>query len=401
MTFRRDGLPFILFLGGLTAVSPLSIDMALPAFPQIEADFGSTAQVVSYSVSIFLIGFALGPLVLGPLSDRFGRRPVLLAGFLIFTLAGLGCALSSGTGQLLAWRLAEGIGAGAGGILPFIIVRDLFEGKAAHTRMSAITAVLGVGPIVAPILGTVILQFSDWRGVFEVLTACGVVLLALGLCLFAESHSVERRHPLSALQMMRTYVELSCHRNFMLYTIMNAAGFGCMFAYIAASPAILMGNLHASAQAFSLLFGCSAAAFMIGAAVNGIILGRTGNVNFALLLALVAMLVGSVGMLGLSLVGSLSPVSFAICAGLAMFGSGLLAPSTIHEALHGMGPRSGVASAAFRFVQMIAAAGASALVGLLYDGHTANSLGIVMLITAVVGLVTQMMPVSQEAEVLD
>lgn len=386
MTFKLNGLPFILFLGGLTAVSPLSIDMALPAFPQIEHDLAASAESIAYSVSIFLVGFALGPLVLGPLSDKFGRRPLLLIGFLIFALAGLGCALSTTTGQLLACRLAQGIGAGAGGILPFVIVRDLFEGHAARMRMSAITTVLGVGPIVAPLVGAAILSLIDWRGIFWVLTVCGILLLACGWLLFAESHPEHRRHPASVVTMIVSYRAVLTHAEFVKYTLINAAGFASMFAYIAGSPSVLMGTLGASRQTYSLLFACSAAAFMVGSTANGLIVRKTGTSRLPLVLAALALLVGGGGIFGLSLGGWLGQISFAACAALANFGCGLLAPSTIHDALQSMGKLSGVASAAFRFVQMVVAAGASALVGLLSHGHPALGLGLVMLAVAIMAL---------------
>jgi len=391
MALRPENLNFTIFLGGLAALPPLSIDMGLPAFPQVQAELGASASEVTQTLSLFLFGFASGPLLLGPLSDRFGRRPVLLVGLLIFILAAIGCALSSDTSMLLVFRLIQGIGAGAGATLPFAIVRDLFNGKQARMRMSAVTLVLGVGPIVAPILGAWLTALGGWRMIYAVLGLSGLVLLAITAFGFRETSSQEKHHGISPRQILSNYRHVLANRTFLGNSLVNAGGFSAMFAYISGSPAVLMTNLGASARTYSFLFACSAAAFVLGSALNGTLAARLVSSYRIVLVANYCMVIGSIGIVVLTFFGALQQEGFAALAALSIFGCGLLAPNVAHDALQPMGRRAGVASAALRCMQMFFAAVASALVGLLYGGQTAFALGGVMTCFAVLGLLTQMM----------
>jgi multidrug resistance protein len=215
MAIQPAKLSFTIFLGALAALPPLSIDMGLPAFPQVEAQLGASASEVTQTLSLFLLGFATGPLLLGPLSDRFGRRPILLTGLVIFVLAGLGCALATDLRMLLGFRLLQGIGAGAGATLPFAIVRDLFDGVQARMRMSAVTLVLGVGPIIAPLLGASLLMIGDWRLIYAALALGGLLLLAITGFGFRESSPEGKHHSVSPRRMLSSYGHVLSNRTFL------------------------------------------------------------------------------------------------------------------------------------------------------------------------------------------
>lgn len=390
MALQPKTLSFTLFLGAIAALPPLSIDMGLPAFPQVESQFGASASDVTLTLSIFLLGFATGPLLLGPLSDRFGRRPILLAGLLLFALAGLGCALSSSMNMLLAFRLLQGIGAGVGGTLPFAIVRDLFEGVQARMRMSAVTVVLGVGPIIAPLIGAGLLMLGDWRLIYGVLGIGGLLLLIMTAAGFKESFPDGKHHSISPRGMLTSYRQVLRNRIFLGNAIVNAAGFACMFSYISGSSSVVMGNLGASSGMYSILFACSAAGFMLGSGLNAILARRLVNSRVIVLIGNACLLAGSFGILALVVSGTIEPNTFTALAALSIFGSGLLSPNVVHDALQPMGRQAGVASAALRCMQMLAGAAASALVAMFYDGQTALALGGVMATFAVLALVAQL-----------
>ncbi|UPG72555.1 multidrug effflux MFS transporter [Roseomonas gilardii subsp. gilardii] len=390
MAFRHKGLAFTVFLGALSALPPLSIDMGLPGFPALEADLGATPSEATQTLSIFLLGFACGPLLLGPLSDRFGRRPVLLAGLLIFALAGFGCALAGSPGTLLFWRLVQGIGAGAGATLPFAIVRDLFDGTEARLRMSYVTLVLGVGPIVAPMLGTLVLALGGWRAIYGTLGLGGLVLLLVTAWGFAESAPDGRHHSLHPRQILMRYGEVLRRRVFLGHALSNAACFGTLFAYISGSPAVLMGQFGVAPGGYSLLFACSAVTLMLGSALSGRLARAHVPGRLVSRIALALTSCGAVLALLLTLLGALGPASLVPLAAIGSFGFGLLAPNATHGALQPMGRMAGAASAALRSLQMLFGALASGLVGFFYVEGSALSLTAVMAGCALLGLGLQL-----------
>ena len=188
MGLKVRGLPFTLFLGGLSALPPLAIDTALPALPTIQAEFGASPAEAAAVIAIFIAGFSTAPIAVGPLADRYGRKPVMLAGLVLFTFCALGCALAPSIGALLAFRLVQGVGAGAVGILPRAIIRDLFEGRAARLQLAAVSLVFSVAPLIAPTLGAGILAFGNWRTIFFILVGVGAAVALLASLAFRESH---------------------------------------------------------------------------------------------------------------------------------------------------------------------------------------------------------------------
>lgn len=178
MALRPTSLAFTLLLGALGTLPPLSVDMNLPALPLVQLALGTTPGGAALTVSLFLVGFASAQLVLGPLSDRFGRRPVLLGGLLIYTCGGAVCAFAPSISALLVARLLQGVGAAGGTVMAFAVTRDLFSGADLRKRLSYITMVFSVAPLIAPSLGAIMLHLSGWRSIFAVLTGAGVLLVA-------------------------------------------------------------------------------------------------------------------------------------------------------------------------------------------------------------------------------
>ncbi|HWY83305.1 MAG TPA: MFS transporter [Roseiarcus sp.] len=194
--FNIHGLGFTLFLALLTALPALSIDMALPGLSLIQTEFHAPQTEAASAIAIFIAGFSSAPIAVGPLADRFGRKAIMTIGLALFTLCAAGSALAPSIHALLAFRLVQGAGAGAIGILPRAIIRDLFEGREARLQLSAVSVVFGVAPLIAPALGAEILSFGSWRLIFVVLTGVSIVTTIAAITLFQESHAPENRRNL-------------------------------------------------------------------------------------------------------------------------------------------------------------------------------------------------------------
>lgn len=361
----------------MAALPPLAIDMGLPALPPIERSLRASPAVAGQTLSLFLVGFAAAQLVLGPLSDRFGRRPVLLGGLALYTLAGIGCAAAPSALALVLWRLVEGMGAASGTVLAFAIVRDLFEGVAARVKLSYVSMVLGVAPIVAPALGAAVLPLAGWRGVYGALALAGLPLLAAVALWLGES-----RRPGPAASVAGAYRAVLGDRRSVGFALANAASFGSMFAWISGSPLVLMGAMGVSARGYSLLFACTAGAILLGSWLNGWLAGRGVSARRLLHWSIAAQLAAAAALVALILAGPLSLLTLMPPLVVSTFCRGVIGPAAIHGAMEPLPHLAGVAAAALGCAQMATGAVASAGVALLYPTLGPLAMAVVMLAMA-------------------
>jgi len=374
MRIRPDSVFFIILLSALGGLTPLSIDMGLPALQAI----GTTLQVSSAStaltLSLFLIGFAFGPVVLGPLSDRFGRRPILLAGCGLFAGAGIGCAVASSLPVLLLWRLLEGIGAGAGSTLSLAIVRDLFDGATARARLSYVATVGSIAPMIAPTLGAIVLAWLGWRAIYGFLAAAGMLLFAAVLLGFAESHPKIDATALQPARLATNYARIFRNRISLGYTLVAALNFGCMFSYIASSPLIMMGVLGISPTIYGWTFAATALGIMSGAFLNGRLNTRGVPPAMLLQIGLGLSLISALGLLANSCFGIASVAIILPLLVVNTFSVGFIGPNATQGVMHPMPDIAGVASAVLGSMRMLTGAFAGAVVSFLFDGHTAHAM---------------------------
>ncbi|WP_158742929.1 multidrug effflux MFS transporter [Acidisphaera sp. L21] len=369
MALKRDSLLFTLFLGAVCALPPLSIDMGLPGIPAIEATFADAAGRGPLTLSLFLVGFAISPIICGPLADRFGRRWTLLVGLGVFSIAATGCALAPSFHALLAVRMVQGLAAGCCAIVPFAVVRDLFEGATARHRLSQVTAVLGIAPMVAPVFGAWVMAIGDWRSIYALQALSGLILLGLTAIGLTESLPVERRRSVSPTHLVRSYGMVLSDRPFRGFCLVYALGFACMFSYISGSPGVVMGTLGLGGSAFSLLFGATSCGVLVGSLISGRLSKRAVSSRKVLSFGLALMFASALGALGLVAMGVVYTYTLMPLMGLVIFCFGLIAPSTNHEAMHNLPQVAGAASGIMRCVQMVTGAVASASVALLEPLH--------------------------------
>ncbi|WTQ16241.1 multidrug effflux MFS transporter [Streptomyces sp. NBC_00228] len=357
-------------LGALSAVPPLSMDMYLPALPDVTRTLHSSATSGQLTLTACLTGMALGQLVVGPMSDRWGRRKPLLIGLLVYVLASVCCAVAPDAGLLIGCRLLQGLAGAAGIVIARAVVRDLYDGLEMARFFSTLLLVSSLAPVVAPILGGQVLRFTAWRGVFLVLAAIGVALTALVWRRLPETLPPERRRGggvLGALFIMRG---LLADRVFAGYVMVNGFAYGALFSYIAASPFVIQGIYGASPQTFSLLYGLNSLGMMIVGRVNGKLLVGRVRLDRALGAGLSVIAVAGTVLLLVAqgVFGDAGTVPVACCLFVMISALGLVLPNTNALALMRTPHAAGSASALVGTSCFAMGAVATLLVGIAGKG---------------------------------
>jgi MFS transporter, DHA1 family, multidrug resistance protein len=367
MKFNVQGSTFALFLGALAALPPISIDMALPALGPIAHTLHVSPGMAQLTLSFFMAGFALSPIAYGPLSDRYGRRRMLIIGLALFTLGGLACAVSASQDFLLFARFVQGAGAGSGMSLAMAMVRDLFAGKKAQGRLAVITVVTNVAPMIAPALGAALLAHMGWRAIYIFTGLCGLMLLLA--ILFSLPETAPRQHPHDEplpTVMILAYRRVFAHRRAMAYIVLNALGFSWMFAYITGSPLTFIDTFHTSTSLFAVLFACTGAGIVVGATLNGRLAHRGVEAKWLLLGGVITAACCTSALVILTLTQSMHLWSFLPLLALTTASFGMVSPSAAHGALEPLGEVAGVGGGLLASMQMLFAAGTSSVVAMLF-----------------------------------
>jgi DHA1 family bicyclomycin/chloramphenicol resistance-like MFS transporter len=378
---RPHSVAFTLLLGSLVTLASFATDMGLPVLAATAASLGVTAGRAALTLSIFMAGFALGPLLFAPLSDARGRRPILLLGSSMFALFGGLAALSQSLTTLLLFRLLMGMGAGACQVTVIAMIRDLFSGTEARVKQSYVNLAAGVAPVIAPTIGVGIAALGGWRAIYGVLGVGGTLLFSMVATQIPESLSA--RAPRGALSALLSYVDVVRHRVTLGYILIIALNFGCLFAYITGSSLVLIGLLGVSRRVYGLLFAVTAFGLMVGA-LSSARLSRQG-ISHATLIAwgLGAIVVTAIVLLALTFIGWLKVWLLVPIAFLGFIGQGLVRPNATQGALEPMAGIAGVASAVMTGIQTLTGAASSALVAALFDGRSALAMTAMMALCAI------------------
>jgi len=276
----------------MTAVGPVSIDMYLPGFPAIEREFAE--QGVEKTMSAYLIGIALGQLIYGPLSDRFGRKPPLYAGFVLYALGSIGCTFATDMFTLMLMRVLQALGACGGMVIGRAIIRDRCEPHEAARAFSILMAIVSLGPILAPSVGGLVVTGFGWRGVFVFQMLFGLLLLSAMHFVLTESRHPSTVVPFSVPAIALNYRSLVRDRAFVGYTLAGAFGMASLFAYVTGAPAVLIENYGLSAQQFGWLLGANGFAFMAASRLNIVALRHQTPAKLLARAVWVPVLVGTV-----------------------------------------------------------------------------------------------------------
>lgn len=338
-----------------TAVGPLSTDMYLPALPAMARDLRASVADTQLTLSVFLIGFAAGQFVYGPVSDKIGRKPVLLAGLALFALASVACTLASSIETLIVARFAQALGGAGPIVLGRAMVRDLYEGARAGRELSRMGSIMGLVPAIAPVLGGFLFEAAGWRAIFAVIAAIGLVLIAIALVMMPETIRARSPAPLSFGSVLRGFGVLLENPAYRAYVGLAALSYGGLFAFISGSPFVLQGFYGLGEVPYGLSFAFTVVGYITGTLVAQRLIGPWG-LDRVIGLGVTCLAAG--GTLMLALVAAGVPSSFAVTAPMAIYtaGVGLTLPAAQASAMAPFPERAGAASSFLGICQMNLAA---------------------------------------------
>ena len=387
---QRISPAFVGLVGLMTALGAFTTDTYLPSLPAVGADLGASAAAVQLTISGVLIGGALGQLVVGPLSDRWGRRRPALIGIAVHIVASVLCAVAPGILPLVGFRVLQGVGNAAATVVAMAVVRDRFAGSTAARVLSRLMLIIGVAPLFAPTVGGVIANVAGWRAVFVALAVLGLVIGLAVLRWLPETLPVERRHAAGPLGALRGYRDLLRDRHFVALAVLPGLGMAVLMSYVAGSPYVLRQGFGLSANQFSVLFAINGLGLVAGAQLNGWLVHRVAPIRIlraalpvAILLALTLLVIAHTGAGGL--IGLLVPLWFLLAV------NGLVPPNASALALTRHGERAGTAAALIGSLQAGVAGVVSPLVGVLGEDAAAMAtvmLGSLLFATAVLAFAT-------------
>lgn len=380
----RQRFFLILILGSMTALSPFSIDMYLPAFPEIAKDFGTSVARVSLSLSSYFIGLAIGQLFYGPLLDRFGRKPPLYVGLGIYTLTSLACLWTETIDGLVALRALQAIGGCAAGVASMSIVRDLFTTQESAKIFSLLILILGASPLMAPTIGGYLSVYFGWHSVFIALASISTLIFLAAFFYLPESHKADHSISLHPFPIVKNFYQILKNPQFYTYSLACAVAFSGLFAYLAGSPIIFMNNFGVSTQTYSWIFAFIAAGLIGASQVNVIILQKFKNAQILQAGLIAQMCIGIALVLGVYL--DLYNI-YAIVILLFFFLSclGFTNPNGAALCLEPFSKNTGSAAALMGFLQMGIGALVSMVVGLLSITETL-SIAAILAGTAIMGV---------------
>lgn len=375
-TLTRPALTPLLLavLALLSAFTPLSIDMYLPALPVIAVDLHSSAGDIQLTLSAFMIAFGVGQVFYGPAGDRFGRRPIILVGLAVYVLASIGCAFAAAAGQLIALRFLQGLAACGGVVLARTMVRDLAEKDHAARAMSLMMACSSIAPMLAPVIGGQVMWFAGWRAIFWVLASAGVIAFVVAWFQLPETLKPEYRQPLVFTQILKRFGELLATRTFVGYALTSSFMFAALFSYISGSPFVFIERYGISPRVYGVVFGGMVVFMTIGSLFNARFVRLLGAGRILRVAVIVPAVSGTTAMvMGWieARYGTIGLWPFLVCLVFQIATLSLVAPNSTAMAMQRYPHMAGTASSLMGVMTFGAGAIFGAIVGQTFNGTIA------------------------------
>jgi DHA1 family bicyclomycin/chloramphenicol resistance-like MFS transporter len=361
---RPDTFALTALLAAMTAIGPLSTDMYLPSLPDIARQLSASTAQVQLTISAYLIGFAVGQIVYGPVSDRHGRKPVLLAALGLFTAATLVCALSTSIDMLIAARFGQALGGSGCIMVARAIVRDLYSGNRAGRELSVMGSTMALAPVIAPVVGGVLQTGFGWRSVFVALAVVGIGGATTIWLLLPETLTRRASEPVSPASMLRSYGIVSRNPAYLAYMGLATGSYAGLFAWISGASFVLQNLYGLSPLHFGIAFALSTVGYLTGTNVAARLVMRLG-LDRTIGFGCCALATGGIGMVASVAFGFTSAFALIVPMAVYLAGLGMVLPQSIAGAMTPFPDRAGAASALFGFIQQSVAAICGAAVGAL------------------------------------
>ena len=387
----RSGIDWrlLLLLGMLAACGPLSVDMYLPSLPAIAKAFVVDEGAAQLTLTTYMFGFAVGMLLYGPLSDAYGRRPILLIGVGLYVVATLACALAFGIDDLTTMRFFQALGAGAASVLARAVARDVHGPLDAARTLSMMAMITAIGPLLAPLVGGQLLLLGGWRMVFVLLTLIGIAAFAAVYYRVQESWPLEKRAQNALQTSFTAYGKLLRDPLVWGHTLCGGAAFAAMFAYITATPFVYIEYFGVSAQHYGFLFGINIVGIILGNFLNTRWVGRIGTLRIIGIAAGVSCVASfAVSLFCLTGLGGLAAIATGLFFVVGV--NGVLGANCTTDLMHRYPINAGAGAALFGCSQFASGAIASIAVGLLSDG-TPYAMGVVVGVSGVLCVIGRTM----------
>ena len=355
-------------LAGMSAIGPLTTDMYLPSLPDIARNLDASTAQVQLTISAYLIGFATGQIFYGPVSDRHGRKPVLMGAVALYCAASLACALSTSIEMLIAARFVQALGGSGGIVLARAVVRDLYSGARAGRELSLIGSVMALAPVLAPIVGGLMQTGFGWRATFFSLVGAGIAGAGVIWLLLPETLPARASEPVSAASMLRSYRVVARDRSYIAYLALGSACYAGLFAWISGASFVLQNLYGLSPFNFGVAFALGSVGYMAGATAAARLVVRLG-LDACIGIGGAACAAGGLGMVLSVALGLTSAASLVLPVAVYLAGLGMVLPQSIAGAMTPFPERAGAASSLFGFVQQSAAAICGAVVGWLLGAN--------------------------------
>jgi DHA1 family bicyclomycin/chloramphenicol resistance-like MFS transporter len=383
----RINRTFLIFiLGILAAIGPFTIDMYLPGFQSIAEDLNATEREVTFTLTSYFIGIAIGQLIYGPIVDKYGRKKPLLVGLSVYILAAIGCSLSTSVNVMIGMRFLQAIGGCAGIVASTAIITDVYPPNFRARAFSSIALVMGVAPLIAPSIGSYFVIHGDWQYIFYFLASFAIIVFFVIYYFLPETSKYVHDEPLKLRQVAKGYVDILKNKSFLYYTLAGSISMSILFAYISSASFVFLTYYGLDKATFSLLFAINASGMISGSYLNGVFARKYNYLKVANVAVYILIVLTGAILLAVIINPHLSYIWIVVAVFSTLFTVGIINPNATAASLLDFKRNSGTASALSGALRMTGGALAAALIG-FFQGESTTGMFLLIFLLALMVLI--------------